>query len=185
MERLRKLLSDAVEYLEAASPRERRLIASVLVAASVFAGLITYASFSRSIRRNEQALEEKRDDWAKVERLAANYGAQEMERQNLEQRLRQSPGQLMSYVDNLAKQAQVEIGSMSDRGVQSGGTAGKPKESQVEFNLSKVPLDKLMAFVKSIESTPGVVRVRRMRLRKSYDNKDALDVSLAVSTWQL
>jgi hypothetical protein len=29
-----------------------------------------------------------------------------------------------------------------------------------------------------------VVRVRRLRLRKSFENKDLLDVSLNVSAWQ-
>jgi len=29
-----------------------------------------------------------------------------------------------------------------------------------------------------------VVRVRRLRLQKAYDNKDALNVSLSVSAWQ-
>ena len=74
---------------------------------------------------------------------------------------------------------------MSDRGALTPGGNGKPRELQVEFDLAKVPLDKLNVFLRSIESTPGVVRVRRLRVRKSYDNKDTLDVKIAVSTWQL
>jgi type II secretory pathway component PulM len=185
MEPVRKLVADVSEYLDAASPRERRLIGLVAAGVALFIALIVYASFSRAIGRAQTALDDRREDFAKVEKLAANFGAQEMERQNLEQRLRQSPQQLMSYVDNLAKQSQVEIGSMSDRGVVSGGQNGRPREMQVEFNLGKVPLDKLMSFLRSLESNTGVVRVRRLRIRKSYDNKEALDVSLAVSTWQL
>jgi len=51
-------------------------------------------------------------------------------------------------------------------------------------NLGKVPLDKLVKLLSDIERSPGVVRVRTLRLRKSYENKDALDVSLTVSAWQ-
>ena len=185
MNGLRKLLADISQYLEAASPREKRLILGAAAGVAFFAVLVGYASFSSAIGKAERSLEEKRDDFVKVEKLAATYGAQELERQSLEQRLRQSPAQLMAYIDGLAKTAQVEIGSMSDRGALNPGGNGKPRESQVEFNLGKVPLDKLNAFLKSIESTPGVVRVRRLRVRKSYDNKDTLDVNVAVSTWQL
>jgi hypothetical protein len=51
-------------------------------------------------------------------------------------------------------------------------------------NLGKVPLDKLVRLLQNVERSPGVVRVRRLRLRKSFDNKDVLDVSLSVSAWQ-
>jgi hypothetical protein len=66
----------------------------------------------------------------------------------------------------------------------SSGQDGRPRESSVEVNLGKVPLDKLVKLLSDIEHSPGVVRVRRLRLRKSFDNKDVLDVSLNVSAWQ-
>jgi len=47
-----------------------------------------------------------------------------------------------------------------------------------------VPLEKLARLLQSIERSPGIVRVRRQRLRKSQDNKDTLDVTLTVSAWQ-
>jgi len=56
---------------------------------------------------------------------------------------------------------------MVDRGVQAGGQNGRPRESSVEVSLAKVPLEKLMRLLQSIERSPGVVRVRRLRLRKS------------------
>jgi hypothetical protein len=51
-------------------------------------------------------------------------------------------------------------------------------------NLSKVSLDKLVKLLADIEHSPGVVKVRRLRVRKSFENKDLLDVSLSVSVWQ-
>ena len=73
---------------------------------------------------------------------------------------------------------------MSDRGVISGGQNGWPREMSVEVNLGKVPLDKLVKLLTDIERSPGVVRVRRLRMRKAYESKDLLDVSLSVSAWQ-
>lgn len=184
MEKLRALLADGQAWLAAATPREKRLLGLAAVAVVVFAVLIGWASFSSSIRKAQDTLDEKRDDFAKISRLAAGYGEQEQERQLLEARLRQSPPALMSFVDTTAKTAGVDVGGMSDRGVVAGGQAGKPKEMSVEVNLTKVPLDKLIKLIQDIERSPGVVRVRRLRLRKSFENKDVLDVSLSVSAWQ-
>jgi general secretion pathway protein M len=184
MEKFRALLADAQAWLAAASPREKRLLALAAGGVLTFIVLIGWATFSSSIRKAQDSLDEKRDDFEKISRLAAGYGAQEQERQLLEARLRQSPPALMSFVDTTAKNSGVEVGGMSDRGVVSGGQNGRPKESSVEVNLGKVPLDKLVKLLQDVERSPGVVRVRRLRLRKSFENKDVLDVSLSVSAWQ-
>jgi general secretion pathway protein M len=184
MEQLRALIADAQAYLAAASAREKRLVALAAGGVALFIVLIAYASFASSIHKAEATLDEKRGEFDKISRLAAGYGAQEQERQLLEARLRQSPPTLMSFVDGIAKQSGIEIGGMSDRGVISGGQNGRPRESSVEVNLSKIPLEKLAAMLQAIERSPGVVRVRRLRVRKSFDNKDVLDVTMTVSAWQ-
>jgi type II secretory pathway component PulM len=184
MEKIRALLADAQAWLSAASPRERRLLGFAAGGFLLFVVLIVWVSFSSSIRKAQAILDEKRGDFEKISRLAAGYGMQEQERQLLEARLRQSPPALMSFVDTSAKTAGVEVGGMSDRGVVAGGQNGRPKEMSVEVNLGKVPLDKLVKLLQDIEHSPGVVRVRRLRLRKSFENKDVLDVSLSVSAWQ-
>jgi type II secretory pathway component PulM len=184
MDRIRAWWADAQAWLSAASPRERRLILIAAGASLLLVVLITYASFASGIRGAEAALEEKRTDFEKISRLAAGYGALEQERQLLEARLRQSPPALMSFVDTTSRNAGVDVGGMSDRGVVAGGQNGRPRETSVEVNLGKVPLDKLIKLLSDIERSPGVVRVRRLRVRKSSENKEALDVSLTVSAWQ-
>jgi len=184
IDRLRAWLADAQAWLAAASPRERRMVLLGAAAASFFVVLIVYASFAAAIRHAEATLEEKRSDFEKISRLAAGYNAQEQERQLLEARLRQSQPALMTFLDATARSDGVEIGGMSDRGVVAGAQSGRPREMSVEANLGKVPLDKLVKLLTDIERSPGVVRVRRLRLRKSYENKDTLDVSINVSAWQ-
>ncbi|MBS2024349.1 MAG: type II secretion system protein M [Deltaproteobacteria bacterium] len=184
MDKIKSALADAMQYLEAASPRERRLVMLTGVALVAFILIITWGGMNSAMRRRQDALDEKREAFEKIQKLAGNFGAREQERQMMEARLRQSPPQLMSFVDNLAKQEGVDVGGMSDRGVVSGGAGGKPKESSVEVNLGRVPLEKLTKLLAAIEHTPGVVRVRRLRVRKSLDNKDTLDVSITISAWQ-
>jgi type II secretory pathway component PulM len=184
MERIRILWADAQAWLAAATPRERRLVVMAGAGVLVFIVLVTWISFAAAIRRAESSLEEKRADFEKISRLSAGYNAQEQERQLLEARLRQSPPALMSFVDATARNDGVDVGGMSDRGVVAGGQSGRPREMSVEVNLGKVGLDKLVKLLSDIEHSPGVVRTRRLRLRKSYENKDLLDVSLTVSAWQ-
>ena len=184
LDKLRELWGDAQAWLAAASPREKRLLALAAAGVTLFVFLIGWASFGSAIRRAESSLEEKRLDFAKISRLAAGYGQQEQERQLLEARLRQSPPALMSFVDTAARNAGVEVGGMSDRGVVAGGQNGRPREMSVEASLGKVPLDKLVKLLSDIEKSPGVVKVRRLRLQKSYENKETLDVSLTISAWQ-
>jgi general secretion pathway protein M len=184
MEKLRAWLADAMQYVQNASPRERRLLLFAGGAAVLFVLLVLWAAFGSSIRRHEDSLDERRAAFEKVQRLSAGYAQQEQERQLLEARLRQSPPALMGFVDGLARQEGIEIGSMADRGVVSGGQNGRPRESSVEVSLGKMPLDKLMRLLQSIERSPGVVRVRKLRLRKSQDNKETLDVTMTVSAWQ-
>jgi general secretion pathway protein M len=183
MERLRALLADAQQYLAAASPRERRLIGFTAAGVTAFLLLVLWLGFGSSIRKHEEALEERRSSFEKVQKLAAGFGREEQERQLLEAKLRQSPPALMGFVDAIARQEGVEIGGMSDRGIRA-GQDGRLRESSVEANLGKVPLDKLMRLLQNIERSPGVVRVRRLHLRKSSDNKETLDVTMTVSAWQ-
>jgi len=184
MERVRALIADALQYVQNATPRERRLVLLAGAGLLVFALLVLWAAFGSSISKHDDSLAEKRQSFEKVQRLAGGFAQQEQQRQLLEARLRQSPPALMGFVDGLARQEGVEIGSMADRGVVGGGQNGRPRESSVEVSLGKVPLDKLMRLLQSIERSPGVVRVRRLRLRKSPENKDTLDVTMTVSAWQ-
>ena len=184
MDKLRAWWADAQAWLSAATPRERRLLALAASGVVLFVVLVTWASFSSAIRRAQASLDEKRSDFEKISRLASGYNALERERQLMEARLRQSPPALMGFVDTTARNDGVDVAGMIDRGVISSGQDGRPRESSVEVNLGKVPLDKLVKLLTDIEHSPGVVRVRRLRLRKSFDNKDVLDVSLNVSAWQ-
>src|SRR5439155_14137110 len=170
LDRIRALRADAQAGLAAGTSRERRLVLIAAGGVLFFVVLIVWVSFTAAIRRAESAVEEKRADFEKISRLSAGYGAQEQERQLLEARLRQSPPALMTFVDTTARNDGVEVGGMSDRGVVAGGQNGRPREMSVEVNLGKVPLDKLVKLLSDIERSPGLVRVRRLRLRKAFEN---------------
>jgi general secretion pathway protein M len=184
MEKIRALIADGQAWIAAATPRERRLLSMAAGGVALFIVFVFWVSFGSAIRKAQDNLEEKQRDFEKISRLSAGYAVQEQERQLLEARLRQSPPALMSFVDGTAKADGIEVGGMSDRGVIAGGQNGKPREQSVEVNLTKVPLDKLVKLLSDLEHGPGVVKIRRLRIRKSAENREMLDVSLSVSAWQ-
>jgi len=89
----------------------------------------------------------------------------------------------MGFVDGIAKQDGVDIGGMQDRGVVAGART-PARESSVEVNFGKVPLDKLIKLLSDLRAQPRVVRRAAAADSQSFDNKDVLDVSLSVSAWQ-
>lgn len=184
MDKIRALVGDARAWIAAATPRERRLLAMAAGGVALFIVFVFWASFSSAIRRAEGTLEEKQQDFEKIARLSSGYAVHEQERQMMEARLRQTPPALMSFVDATAKADGVDVGGMSDRGAVAGGQNGRPRELSVEVNLSKVPLDKLLKLLFDLEHGPGIVKVRRLHVRKSVENKEMLDVSLSISAWQ-
>jgi len=73
---------------------------------------------------------------------------------------------------------------MSDRGVVGGGQNGRRERCRSRSTWARCRSTRLVKLLSDIERSPGLVRVRRLRLRKSFENKDMLDVSLTVSAWQ-
>ena len=60
IEKLRAILADATQYVENASPRERRLLLFAGAGGVVFVLLLLWVGFGSSISRHQDSLEEKR-----------------------------------------------------------------------------------------------------------------------------
>ena len=74
MERLRALIADAVQYVQNASPRERRLLLFAGGGVVAFLLLVLWVGFGSSIRRHETALDEKRSEFFQSARDALLCG---------------------------------------------------------------------------------------------------------------
>ena len=90
MEKLKALLNDLTQYLSAASPREKRLLWLAGAGVIAFVLLISWGTFNSAVHKREDSLDEKREAFAKLQKLATNFGTRDQERQMMEARLRQS-----------------------------------------------------------------------------------------------
>jgi hypothetical protein len=182
LNRLKALWADLQQALSQLSLREQLLVA---VAAAVFlTGVLALGSYSisRSIHRREVAIDEKSKALVDIGRLTATYREREIQRQQLEARLR-VPVRLFTYIDDTSKRQGIVIGDMQDRGTVVGGD--KISESTVEFDLSRVTPDKLRNFLNEIEHGPHLVKVKKIRLRSRLDDPNSMDVALTVSTYSM
>jgi general secretion pathway protein M len=178
--RLQDFAAAVEQYLARLSTRERVLV-GIAVAVFLSLGLIVIGfSLSGAISRREASIREKGKALQEIWSLAATYKERDARRKQLEEKLR-VPVKLFTYIDELSKKQGVEIGDMQDRGNTTG--ADKVTEAVVEFDLSKLTLDKLTNFLNAIEHGPHILKIKKIRLRTRLDDPNSVDVSLAVATY--
>ena len=185
MELLRKLRADLENTLSRLAPRERALVAAAAAAVALFSILMVATSISRGVRAREARIDDKTLVLSQIGRLAQGYRAVQAERQAMEARLKGPPIQLMSYVSQTGQRFGIEVNDL--RPGQSTGAGGNDKvvEDSVEVNLTRIDPPRLSQLLRALESGPGVVKVRRLRVSTRSDDPNLVDVMLLVATYQL
>jgi general secretion pathway protein M len=165
------------------SVRERRMVGiggAVAAAVVVFLVIFTFSSKADAIRsrtqRNALQLQE-------VLTLADGYREAKATQEAAERQLAQSNVRLISYLEERAKTAGVELGTYTPKADQ---TLDNPKivESAVEITLTDVKLNRLTDFLQSIETGPGVVRVKYLRM-SPRPQSETVTAWLTVATYHL
>lgn len=183
MEKLRALIADAQAGFARLTERERRL---VTLAGLAVAGLVVFLviwSFSSAADRYRKNTQTKLGRLAEVQSLAASFREAERERQAAEQQLSSSNVSLMSYLGDKVTAAGLEIPPMNPK-AEVTHAEGKIVESAVELNLSEVKLGKLVDFLSAVESGPGVVKVKYLRVEPK-PSSESLTAWVTVATYKL
>jgi general secretion pathway protein M len=164
------------------SQRERRLVSVGGTVAVIFAVFMVTFSFSQkaaSIRRTTTLKSGKLED---VLTLASGYGAQRAKQENLERQLSASNVRLISFLEEKAKAASIELPTINPKpDVSLDGT--KIVESAVEVTLSDVKLQRLVEFLTSLEQGPGIVKVKYLRLEPRPANEN-LTAWVTIATYR-
>jgi general secretion pathway protein M len=182
MNRLRRLMGEIESYYQKLTVRERNLVflagasLAVLLVGAVGIGL------SSAIHRKQSAVDSKTKALAQLGSLASTFAERTRVRSQLEQRLK-NPVRLFTYIDEIAKKQGIEIGDMQDRGSVTG--ADKITESLVEFDLSRMTIDRLTQFLDAIEQNPQMIKIKKIRVRTRLDDPNAVDASLTVAAYSL
>ncbi|XXF75985.1 type II secretion system protein GspM [Myxococcaceae bacterium GXIMD 01537] len=183
MGKLRELLNQAQLAFERLSARERRMVTVMGAALLAFVLFITIFSFASSAARYRSRTADKMAKLQEVQVLAASYRDAQQARQAMEQQLTAANVQLITYIGEKASAAGIEVPTLSPKGDVGIGD-GKIVESTVELTLTDVDLRKLTDFLRTVESGPGVVKVKTLRI-EPRPASNTLTAWVGVSTYKM
>lgn len=183
MEKLQELLNEARAWFERLSSRERRMVLATSGAVVAFVVFIILLSFSNSANAYRKRTEQKLSKLREVQTLAASYRQATQERQAVEQQLASNNVRLISYIEDKATRAGLTVPNMTPKGDMGIGD-GQIVESTVELTFTDVDLRKLYDFLTTVESGPGIVKVKSLRL-EPRNSSETLTAWTTVATYKL
>lgn len=183
MNPFRQLITDLRSRWDAISPREQRLLMVAGGALIAFILFVTLFSFSNEASKIRSRTQEKLAKLQQVQELAASYNQATAQRTAIEAQLTGSDVSLLSYISDKATAAGLEVPNMTPKGEQGIGD-GKILESSMELTFTDVDLRKLTEFLRSVESGPGVVKVKYLRI-EPRPATDTLTAWTTVSTYKI
>lgn len=183
MNPFRQLLNDLRTRFEQLSGRERQLVMAAGGALLLFILFITVMSFSNSANTHRRRTQEKLAKLQQVQQLAASYNQATAARNAIEQQLTSSDVRLLSYISDKATAAGLDAPNMTPKG-EVGIGDGKIMESTMELYFTDVDLRKLTDFLRSVESGPGIVKVKHLRIEPRSASQ-TLTARATIATYKL
>ena len=182
-EQLKQLLATVRAWFERLNPREKQMVGGLSVALSLFLVFIIVFSFASSANGYRTRTNQKVTKLREVQGLATSYREAEQARQQVEQQLTQSDVRLISYIEEKAAAAGLEVPSFNPRPDVNLGD-GRIVESSVELTFTDVDLRKFTDFLRTVEAGPGMVKVKNLRMDPRPGN-ETLAASTTVATYKM
>jgi|APLak6261675434_1056106.scaffolds.fasta_scaffold01261_5 general secretion pathway protein M len=167
----------------ALSSREKRMVTGAGLALAVFVVFMvvfTFGNKADKIRKNTQA---KIAQLEEVQTLANGYREAKAQQDALESQLRASNVRLVSYLEDKAKPAGIELPSINPK-ADAQLDNSKIIESSVEVTLTDVKLNRLVDFLTAVEAGPGIVKVKYLRL-EPRPAQETVTAWLTVATYKM
>ena len=183
METIRNRYIKFQEWFQGLTERERRLVMVAGVTVTAFALFFVLYSLSTGAAVRERRIAHKAQMLQEIESLGGNYRQAERERQATERQLSGTGISLISFLEEKGAAAGMEIRTMNPKGEISIGD-GKILENSVELTLSDIVLSKLVLFLNSVETGPGVVKVKLLRLEPHLDG-GTLTAFVTIATYRI
>ena len=181
--KLQEVFAPVQTWFERLSDREKRMVSITGAAVLAFIVFVVLVSFANSASGYRKRTQDKLAKLQEVQSLAASYREAQANRQSVEQQLTSSNVQLISYIEDKATLAGLQVPNMTPKGEMGIGD-GKIVESAVELTFTDVDLRKLTDFLRTVESGPGVVKVKYLRI-EPRPASDSLTAWTTVATYRM
>ena len=167
------------------SQREQR----VLIGAGVlFAVLLVYLvvdSVLQGYEKLDDKIATKRGEVEKISRLREQYMQAHKQLEDIKAKLDQMEKgfSVLSFIEDLANKENIrnKIGSMKPKKNPLNDTYD---ENIVELQMDNVSLSELVDFIYKVENSGHLLKVKRLRVKTRYDDRDLLNVTLQVTTYK-
>jgi len=179
MKNLRAKIDELRAQFARLSQQEQFLVLGGVAGLGVLIILLAGLSLSTAVAHAEYRVKVKADQLAEVITLQGMYKARVQARETRMRQLGRVNIRLVSVVEDTARQAGVEIGQL--RPEEGEPSAEGIVESSVDLRVSNLSSDRLQDFLMRLESAPGAVVVRRIRIDRPY-GKDSLNLEATVTS---
>ncbi|MEQ9497333.1 MAG: hypothetical protein RIT81_10750 [Deltaproteobacteria bacterium] len=181
---MKQQLGQITAAFERLSAREQGMVLFMVVAILVMIFGFGGYFVNKDLNGRRKRIVAKAEKLEEIGRLRTDYQRRLRDQQRIADEVRRNENmRLLSYLEDLSKQAQVELGNASER---PGDPTGSDlvKEEGAEVLIKNVSLDRLNAFLEKIERGNRLVKVRRLKIKTRFDNKERLDASITVGTFK-
>ena len=90
----------------------------------------------------------------------------------------------MTYLEGQAKKGNVKRHIVQMKPL-SGQSTRFYKENMVEIKMEKIPLEQLVRYLYKVENSPELLRIKELRIKPRFDNKNLMDARFKVSAYEL
>lgn len=165
------------------SARERRMVMGAGLGLFVFIVFMVMFSFNSTAKKLRSNILTETQQLDEVMGLAGSYREAKMLQENEERKLAASNVRLMSLMEDTLKAKGLDVPAMNPRG---DVPLSNPKivENTVEFTLTEVKLNRLLDFLQAVENSPGVVKVKYLRLEPKPAS-ESITAWMTIATYKL
>ena len=168
------------------SERERRAIIigiGAIVALILFVSFNTFFRDSSKYQKQTQALEA---ELIRVKSLGEEYGLLKDRLRELTKAVKKENEALISVVEKVLIDNDIERTSFSikDSKIVLPDSEDLYDESTVEVNVRKVPFNRVIDILYTIQNRDSFLKVSNLRLKTKFDKPELVDVSFKLSTFE-
>jgi len=166
------------------SPRDRLLLYILGGFLSALLVFILVERVQEWYENLDTQIASKTDELKKVSRLREQYLETHGELEAIKAKLdgQQEKFSLLSFIEDLAKKEKIreKIGSVKPKTLP---LVDPYEEKYVELQMDDITLPQLVDFIYKIEHSGNVLKVKRLRIKPHYNNRDLLEVVMQVTTF--
>jgi type II secretory pathway component PulM len=167
------------------SQREQRVL---IGAGAFFLALLLYLGVDSVLQgydKLEGKIKSKRAEVEKITRLRAQYMEAHKQLADIKAKLdKMEKGfSLLSFIEDLANKQDIRknMGSVKPKEIPLNDDYN---ENIVELKMDNVSLSDLVDFIYKIENSGHLLKVKKLRIKTRYDNRDQLNVTMQVTTYK-